>query len=241
VPLLLHIVRKKFNAGAVARAGYLVRLHVDARKRPPKVITGQGLLSFTTGAYNPFDTSLTRPTTEILIEHGFAFCVLTKGGTRALVDGDLYRPTRDAFAATSLDDNFSLQWERRAAPPGDRIKALRTFHEAGIFTWVSLEPTLDVEASLAIVAATHIFVDHYKIGRAYYLPITTTTDSRDYTLRIIDLLQKVNASFYFKQDLQPIEVRARRLVGEPAARAAVRHRRHRHRAGCGGDPDLGEG
>jgi NADP-dependent 3-hydroxy acid dehydrogenase YdfG len=32
------------------------------------------------------------------------------------------------------------------------------------------------------------------------------------------------------------------LSGEPAARAAaVRHRRHRHRAGCGGDPDLGEG
>jgi sRNA-binding protein len=39
----------------------------------------------------------------------------------------------------------------------DRIAALRMFHEAGIFTWVSLEPTLDVEASLAIVEATMAF------------------------------------------------------------------------------------
>jgi len=34
---------------------------------------------------------------------------------------------------------------------------------------VSLEPTLDVEASLAIVEATHSFVDLYKVGRANYM------------------------------------------------------------------------
>jgi hypothetical protein len=89
VPLLLHIVRKKFDAGAVARKDYFARLRVDARKCQAKGITGQVLLSFTTDVYNPFDTSLTRLTIEILIEHGFAFCVLTKGGTRALVDIDL--------------------------------------------------------------------------------------------------------------------------------------------------------
>lgn len=42
--------------------------------------------------------------------------------------------------------------------------------------------------------------------------------------------------------LRCLEVRARRSVGEPAARAAaVRHRRHRHRAGRGSDADLGQG
>jgi DNA repair photolyase len=50
--------------------------------------------------------------------------------------------------------------------PDDRINALKAFHERGIFTWVSLEPTLDVEASLALVEATHSFVDLYKVGRA---------------------------------------------------------------------------
>jgi hypothetical protein len=163
------------------------------------------MFSFTTDVYNPFDTSITRPAIEILIEHGLAFCVLTKAGTRAWCDHDLYRPHRDAFASTltSLDECFSKKWERNAAPPSDRIKALKAFHERGIFTWVSLEPTLDTEASLAIVKATHSFVDLYKVGRVNYLPMTKTTDWGDYTLRMIDEFHRVGARHYIKKDLQP--------------------------------------
>jgi hypothetical protein len=65
-----------------------------------------------------------------------------------------------------------------------------------------LEPTLDVEASLAIVEATHGFVDLYKVGRVNYLPMTRTTDWRGYTLRMVDLLQEVGAGHYIKRDLQ---------------------------------------
>jgi len=69
---------------------------------------------------------------------------------------------------------------------------------------VSLEPTLDVESSLAIVEETHAFVDLFKIGRANYLKeITRTTDWRDYTLRMIDLCQKLGIKHYIKRDLQP--------------------------------------
>ena len=134
-----------------------------------------------------------------------AFCTLTKGGTRALRDIDLFRPDRDAYAATltSLDDCYSRKWEGNAPLPGDRIAALEMFHAKGIFTWVSLEPVLNVEASLAIVMATHSFVDLYKVGRANYLPITTTTDWRSYTLRMLELLNRVGAKHYIKQDLQP--------------------------------------
>jgi len=129
---------------------------------------------------------------------------LTKGGTRALRDLDLFRPKRDAFACTltSLDDRFSKKWERNAALPGDRIKALRKFHDAGIFTWVSLEPTLDVKSSLALVGATHEFVDLFKVGRTDYLPMTKTTDWRDYTLRMLDQLAGFGARHYIKKDLQ---------------------------------------
>src|SRR5262249_53595699 len=137
VPRVTKQDRREFDAGAVPRKDYLARLRRDARRYQAAGITAQVLLSFTTDVYNPFDTSLTRPSLEMLIEHGLAFCVLTKGGTRALVDADLYRPTRDAFAATltSLDDAFSLKWERRAALPGERIAALCHMHERGIFTW----------------------------------------------------------------------------------------------------------
>jgi hypothetical protein len=87
-------------------------------------------------------------------------------------------------------------------PPDDRIAALKAFHARDIFTWVSLEPTLDIEASLAIVEATHGFGDLYKVGRVNYLPMTKTTDWRDYTLRMLDTLNRVGARHYIKKDLQ---------------------------------------
>ena len=67
----------------------------------------------------------------------------------------------------------------------------------------ALEPTLDFEASLAIVRATHGYVDLYKAGRVNYLPMTRTTDWRDYTDRMLCLLNQVGARHYFKKGLQP--------------------------------------
>lgn len=206
VPAVIKMDRKEFDAGATSRPGYLEKLTKDAAKYQAAGITEQVMFSFTTDVYNPNNMELTRPSIEILIAHGLGFCVLTKGGRRALADIDLYREDRDAFATTmtTLDDGFSLKWERNAALPGDRMDALARFHEAGIFTWVSLEPTLDVEASLAVVERTHRFVDLYKIGRANYLKeITRTTDWREYTLRMIDLCERLSVKHYIKKDLQP--------------------------------------
>jgi hypothetical protein len=135
-----------------------------------------------------------------------AICVLTKGGSRAMVDIDLYRPERDCFASTltSLDDGVSKKWERAAALPADRIATLKAFHDKGIFTWVSLEPTLSVEASLEIVSTTHDFVDLFKVGKANYLgEYSKSIDWQDYTLRMIDLCTKLGVKHYIKRDLQP--------------------------------------
>jgi DNA repair photolyase len=206
VPLITKQPRAEFDAGAVLRPNFLAGLRGDARRYQAAAVTDQVMLSFTTDPYHRGDTAPTRTTLEILIEHALGICTLTKGGTRALRDLDLFRPERDAFACTltSLDDRFSRKWERNAALPGDRIAALRAFHTAGIFTWVSLEPTLDIESSLGIVEATHRFVDLYKVGRANYLKeITRTTDWRGYTLRMLDVLHSVGAKHYIKRDLQP--------------------------------------
>lgn len=206
VPLVTKQPRPEFDAGAVPRENFIQRLDADAKKYQALGVTEQVMLSFTTDPYHPGDNLLTRTTLAVLISRGLAFCTLTKGGTRALLDIDMFRPDRDAFASTltSLDERFSRKWERGAADPADRVAALRAFHERGIFTWVSLEPTLDVEASLAIVEATHGFVDIYKVGQANYLKeITRTTDWRDYTLRMIDRLQALGKAHYIKRDLQP--------------------------------------
>lgn len=205
VPLVLRMKRPEFDAGAVPRPDFLRHLTRDARRYQAAGVTEQVMLSFTSDPYHPGDTTLTRQTLEVLQAHGLGICTLSKGGTRSLRDLELFRPDRDAFASTltSLDDAFSRKWEPGAALPGDRIAALKEFHRRGIYTWVSLEPTLDVESSLAIVRRTHRFVDLYKVGRVNYIPMSKTTDWRDYTLRMIDLLHKLGAEHYIKRDLWP--------------------------------------
>ena len=147
VPKVLHMDRREFDAGAVLRDGFIDALSRDAEKYQAVGVTEQVMLSFTTDPYHLGDTVPTRKTLKILRDHGLAFCTLTKGGTRAIRGIELFRPERDAFACTltSLDESFSRKWERNAAPPGDRIDVLKAFHARGIFTWVSLEPTLDIE------------------------------------------------------------------------------------------------
>lgn len=205
VPQVIHMPRTEFDAGAVPRPDFLDKLRKDAVKYQAAGITEQVMLSFTTDPYHPGDSSLTREVLQCLQQHGLGICTLTKGGTRALRDLDLFRPDRDAFATTltSLDESFSTKWERNAALPDDRLAALRAFHKAGIFTWVSLEPTLDVEASLQIVRETSGFVNLYKIGRVNYIPMTRTTDWQDYTHRMIALCKQLRVAHYVKEDLQP--------------------------------------
>jgi DNA repair photolyase len=148
---------------------------------------------------------MTRSSLEILQEFGQSFCILTKGGSRALVDADLYRPTLDCFASTltSLDDTFSKKWEPNAALPEDRISTLKKFHDKNIFTWVSLEPTLSTEASLEIVKATHEFVDHYKIGKANYIEeFSKNINWMSYTMQMMHLCMDLGVSHYFKESLQ---------------------------------------
>jgi DNA repair photolyase len=205
--------RKVFDEGAVLRPGVLEQLRRDAAKLQAAGCREQVMLSFTTDPYPPDEPTtpaslpwpVTRMALKILRAHDIGFCTLTKGGTRAVRDLDLFRPESDAFACTltSLDSAFSGKWEPGAAHPSDRVAALRDFHEAGIFTWVSLEPTLDLAHSLAVVEATHRFVDLYKVGRANYLgAITAETDWGDYTRRMIELLRAVGAKHYIKKDLQ---------------------------------------
>jgi DNA repair photolyase len=204
VPKVLRMDRSAFDAGAIPRPRFLDLLKRDAAKYQALGIREQVMLSFTTDPYHPGDTSLTRQVLTALQAHGLGICTLTKGGTRALRDLSLFRPDRDAFACTltTLDNVFSRRWEPRAALPADRIKALQAFHAAGIFTWVSLEPTLDTGSSIALIEHTHEFVDLFKIGRANYLPMTQSTDWQKYTHRILETVGRLRVKAYIKHDLQ---------------------------------------
>lgn len=205
VPNVLRMTREEFDAEAIPRKDFLRQLEKDATKYQSLGITEQCMLSFTTDPYHPGDTTLTREVLKALIAHGLGICTLTKGGKRALRDIDLFRPGRDAFASTltSLDPSFSAKWERGAPPPQDRIDTLREFHDAGIFTWVSLEPVLDTSATLEIIRQTHKFVDLYKIGRVNYVGLTKTTDWKQFTADVLNVVSDTGAAHYIKRDLQP--------------------------------------
>jgi DNA repair photolyase len=201
VPLITKQKRPEFNAGAVPRADYLAKLRRSAAKF--KGTHQQVLLSFTTDPYHPGDTTLTRQTLEVLIEHNIPFCTLTKGGSRALRDIDLFRRDFDAFGTTLTSTrDETKKWEPNAASSQDRMDALEEFHDMGIFTWVSLEPTLSEECSFDVINRTHEYVDLYKVGRANYVGKSLDIDWERYTLACLDLLSKLGKRHYVKADLQ---------------------------------------
>jgi DNA repair photolyase len=204
VPVTTHQDRAEFNAGAVLRTDFLAKLRKDAALYRRAGVIEQILLAFITDPYHPEEhkTGTTRTFLEVLRENEQAFSILSKGGTRALRDLDLFRSDRDSYGVTltGIDDRLSKKWERNAPLPGDRIAALRVFHDAGIYTWVSIEPVVSIEASLQAIAATHEFVDLFKVGRMNYLNLPV--DWCDFTLRALDLLNRRGKRHYVKRDLQ---------------------------------------
>lgn len=205
VPSVIWMSREEFDAGAVDRAVYRFQLPRDARKYQQLGVAAQVMLCFTSDPYHPGDNQLTRWTIQTLVEDGLAFCTLTKGGSRALRDLDLFRPDRDAFASslTLLDEKASALWEAGAAVPADRIATLKRFYEAGIFTWVSLEPVIEPDVTLEIIRQTAGFVDLFKVGRMNYNSHGRKTDWRRFTENAIELFARTGNQHYFKEDLQP--------------------------------------
>lgn len=198
-------------ADAERRTGFIDQLAKDVAKAQASGKTGQVHLCFTTDAYQPLalECTDTQDTIKTLHEHGFSVAVLTKGGTRALRDLDLFTPA-DAFAVTltCASDAMSREWEPGAALPADRMEALCQFHDAGIPTWVSLEPVLEPRVSLSLIQATHDFVDGYKVGKLNYHPRAREIDWGAFGHAAIQLLQSYgfypggSRWYYIKDDLQ---------------------------------------
>lgn len=206
VPKVRHVSRKEFDGEAVARKDYLARLDRDIERASVIGFHEQVMLSFLTDPYNPQDErlGLTRIVLRKLRDADIPFCILTKGGSKALRDIDLFRHECDAFASTltHLDEGVSQKWEPYAAPPVNRLAALKAFHDAGVFTWVSLEPVYDTDMTLKIIDTAAPFVDLFKLGRINYHCLTKVIDWREFTDRAIALFACLGKRHYIKKDLQ---------------------------------------
>ena len=194
--------RKRENfAVPETRSGFIRQLERDAERVEPGEII---LLCFTCDAYQHLDVELamTRDTIKILHRAGHAIHVLTKGGSRALRDLDLFTD-QDAFATslTLLSSKHTTKWEPGAASPQDRIDTIRKFHAAGIPTWVSLEPVLNPSSSLALISETHTFVDLYKVGKLNHHKLAATIDWHEFVRDAVALLKSYGKKYYIKKDL----------------------------------------
>lgn len=201
-PGAMQMKRENFDDPKLRAGNFLAKLEREVAILPPS--TERILLSFMCDPYQHFDVEqqITRKAIQILHRYGHHVQVLTKGGSRALRDLDLMT-SKDAFATTltCLDAEMSAKWEPGAVSPEDRISTIRTFHEAGIPTWVSLEPVLSPADALEIIRRTYNIVDLYKVGKLNYHAHSTTINWQQFAQDVQALLQNLGCSYLIKKDL----------------------------------------
>ena len=144
----------------------LKKLHEECKKTSR--INGPIMQSFTCDPYQPLDEEheLTRSAIVIIKENGLNVRLLTKAGELPQRDFDLLDENDFVGATLTLsNDEDSKKWEPEAALPHERIEMLRAAKEAGISTWVSMEPVIDTGQTLELIRRTHSFVDFYWVGK----------------------------------------------------------------------------
>ena len=203
-PNAVHKTRQEFKQ-ARPRLGIIDKLTIEAARlrfdKPDCPI----LLCFTCDPYQPSEATfrITRQAIEILKSNRLNVEILTKGDGIVSRDFDLYGK-EDWFGVTLTCDNAedSVKWEPIAAVPRQRIENLRTAHDKGIKTWVSLEPVLYPEQTLNLIDMTHEFVDEFKVGVLNYHPLRLTINWADFGRRAIDKLESLGCRYYLKDDLR---------------------------------------
>ncbi|MBN2496625.1 MAG: radical SAM protein [Deltaproteobacteria bacterium] len=141
-----------------------VRMHRDLAARLEAELgllaPGRIYLGWSSDPYQPAEAEQrqTRAALEILVERGFAPCVLTKSDlvTR---DIDLFRAAPGASAGLSLafdDERIRMQLEADSPPLARRIEALAALRSAGVETYAMICPLMpglcDVEALIDALA-----------------------------------------------------------------------------------------
>jgi len=192
-----------FYENVSCRKNIIEKLEKDA-----EVNQGKGeyvLLSFSSDPYQKIDEAaqLTRQAIKILKNNNYKIMILSKAGTKVCRDFDLL-DGEDFVGATLTMDNEknSKSWEPSAALPDDRIEMLRRAKEAGLKTWVSLEPVLYPEQTLRLIDLTYKFVDLYKVGVLNHHPRAKEIDWKKFAKDVVKKLDEKKKNYYIKKDLK---------------------------------------
>ena len=134
---------------AKVNAAQVLARQLDGKREP---FRGTVFFSSVTDSYQPPESRyrLTRQCLEVLLERQIPVSILTKSDL-VLRDLDLLQRFPSATVGLSfstLDDGLAGFLEPLAAPPSQRIHALRTLRENGIRTWAFLSPFLPMVSDL---------------------------------------------------------------------------------------------
>ncbi len=203
-PRALHMSRDGFHAAGLPRPGILEALDRDARclwgKGPANVF-----LCFSCDPFQPSLRETTRQAIRRLNQLDLGATILTKGVLRDPEDFLLLKEhPRNEFGMTltlcSVEE--SQFWEPAAALPERRLWQLDRAKSLGIRTWVSCEPVLDPDQTLALIEASHRFVDHYKVGKLNYHPRAREIDWPAFRTQAVELLERLGCDYYIKRELR---------------------------------------
>jgi DNA repair photolyase len=159
------------------------------------------LLSFVGDPYCAADRTyrLTRHALEQALECRVPISILTKGGKRCLCELDL----QQRFGA-SIQVGATLTGvdglETGAAPTSERLEALATLQEYGVPTWASLEPVIDVKASLGVLQKAVEVCSMVKIGKVNNWG-NQDQDWAGFLKEAVDIAERASVRYYVKDDL----------------------------------------
>lgn len=193
-PKVLHMDRAAFDVvrqrGGIVKA---VREQLSTFPEKGKTIA----LCFTCDPYpRDIDTTPTREIIRAIKTSGNHVQILTKNPTTRdfdLLDGN------DWFGITlTCNDRTAAHIEPGALLPSKRVAALYAAREAGIRTWISLEPVLDPKFCYGVVR--FIDADLYRIGKLNYYK--SHPDWAQFGRKIEELCVQYERRYYIKEDLR---------------------------------------
>jgi DNA repair photolyase len=166
-PACRRMKREVFNQPTL-RPNVLDNIAKDVKKTS-KGESRRVLFCFTTDCYQPIESEhhITRQAIKLL--HGVQkIRVLTKDPARALAeDGDLLMAEDVQLGATisCLDDRIREKYEPGAPSIESRIRAIEQASKAGLYTWLSIEPVLEMDGCLQVLKRLTGVATEIRVGR----------------------------------------------------------------------------
>jgi len=203
-PSCLRMSRDQFRAATTPRPNLLDRLKHDlaAHGRPVAPI----LLSFTSDPYQPAESvhGLTRDVISLLESHECSIRLLTKAPSLAMHrDGQLLAEAM-VDCGTSLSwtrESDRCHWEPNAATIVERLDYLRWARDAGLPTWVSVEPVIDPDQAIDVIRLCGSFVDMIHVGRWNHDRRANEIDYGAFLRRSLSALSQLPCDYRIKDAL----------------------------------------